>query len=64
MFVQKLNIVSNAMGQSLWRFFVSRNAPKGVENPMFLLPQSTERSPPIGFGSVNSFAQIGLQPLA
>lgn len=49
MFVQKLNIVSNAMGQSLWRFFMPRNAPKGVENPIFLLPQPTERSPPIGF---------------
>lgn len=29
--------------------FMPKTAPKGVENPMFFLPQSVERSPPVGF---------------
>lgn len=29
--------------------FMPKTAPKGVENPMFFLPQSVEKSPPIGF---------------
>lgn len=30
-------------------FFMPGNASKGAENPMFFLPQSVERPPPIGF---------------
>lgn len=29
--------------------FMPKTDPKGVENPMFFLPQSVERPPPIAF---------------